>query len=124
MSDQIIQLSTFAIRDGKLRQFRDSIRKAVSFAKENGRQLLVEVFIDADSMRAHSLQIMPDSPSILRHWQLADPYISEVMESCDMLELQVFGQPSQEVLDGLASLPDQGVKLTVTPRFEGFSRWP
>lgn len=65
---------------------------------------------------------MPGSQANLRHRQLADPCFSEVMESSDLLELQYFGQPSQEVLGDLASLPQQGVRLSDTPRFEVFSR--
>ncbi|PLP60670.1 hypothetical protein CYK37_05990 [Mesorhizobium loti] len=122
MSQRIIQLSSFDIRPGKLEQFKEAIRKAVAFAEAQGPQLVVETFIDEDSLRAHSLQVMPSSEAILAHWKIADPHIREVMESCIMRRLDVYGEPNEEVMLGLLSLIEQGIPVTVTPAFVGFRR--
>ena len=118
MSRRIVQISSFDILPGKLEQFKDAIRKAVAFAEANGPQLVVETFVDDEAMRAHSLQIMPSSEAILEHWRIADPHIRDVMESCVMRRLDVYGQP----ILGLLSLIEQGVPVTITPGFVGFRR--
>lgn len=122
MSKRIVQLSSFDIRPGKLERFKQALRKAVAFAESQGPQLAVDTYIDEDSMRASSLQIMPSSEAVLAHWKMADPYIREVMESCIMRRLDVYGEPNEEVMLGLLSLVEQGVPVTVTPAFVGFSR--
>ena len=116
MSQRIVQLS------GKLESFKQAIRNAVTFAEAHGPQLVVETFIDEESMRANSLQILPSSEAVLAHWRLADPYIRDVMESCIMRRLDVYGEPNEEVMLGLLSLVEQGIPVTVTPGFVGFRR--
>lgn len=120
MSDRILQISTFDIRAGRLEAFKESVRKAVLFAEAEGPQLWVQTYIDEAEMRAHSCQIMADSEAILRHWRMSDPYISDVMETCVMRRLEIYGQPTDEVLRGLEPLKSQGVKVVVTPEFFGF----
>ena len=60
--------------------------------------------------------------AILQHWRIAAPHIRDVMESCGMRRLDVYGQPSEEVILGLLSLIEQGVPVTITPGFVGFRR--
>lgn len=120
MSDHIMQLSTFEIENGKLEVFKDSIEKAVTFAEENGPQLMVEVYIDEEDMRAHSCQIQPDSESILAHWEMSDPYIDDVMQNCTMKRLDVYGQPNDAVMEGLRELGEE-VRVTITPHLTGYS---
>lgn len=123
MSDRIMQLSTFEILPGRLEAFRESIRKAVAFAEARGPQLLVAVYVDEPGMRAYSCQIQPDSEAILAHWKMSDPYIKGVMDNCNMQRLDMYGEPSDEVIEGIRPLRDQGVEVSVTPGFVGFDRF-
>lgn len=110
------------IRDGHLDEFRAAIAKAVAFVREHGPQLMVEVFIDAEAMRAHSFQLYADDESVLKHWQLSDPYIREVMEHCTVERLQVFGEPGEQVRTGLRTPNGERFPTTITPRLTGFTR--
>lgn len=123
MSDTIMVINTMRIRDGELEEFRESVRKAVEFAEEHAPQLLVQVYIDEHAMLAQSFQIYPDSAAILRHWQLSDPYIQDVSQHMTPVRLDVYGQPSDEVLDGLRPFQEAGTEVTVTPRLVGFGRF-
>ena len=123
MSNRIMQLTTFEIHEGKLDAFKESIRKAVAFAEANGPQLLVEVYIDDQAMRAHSCQIQPDSEAILAHWRMSDPYIQAVMETCALTRVDIYGQPNDAVMAGMGPVSTQGVVRTVTPSFTGFGRF-
>lgn len=123
MSERIMQISTFDIDEGKLEPFKQSIAKAVAFAEAHGPQLLVEVYIDEGAMRAHSYQIMTNSEAILAQWKLSDPYIRGVMDNCRMRRLDIYGQPSLEVLQGLSPLKDEGVDVTITPSFAGYTHF-
>ena len=75
-SKLIMLVNTMEIREGRLAEFRESVERAVRFTEEHGPQLIVNVYIDEDNMRAQSVQLYPDSDAILTHWELSDPYIS------------------------------------------------
>ncbi|MGH3696180.1 MAG: hypothetical protein ACRDRX_19665 [Pseudonocardiaceae bacterium] len=61
-----------------------------------------------------------DFESVLMHWRLSDPYISKVIEHCTMEKFDVYGQPSEEVREGLNRLGES--LTTVKPRLVGFVR--
>lgn len=124
MSERIMLITSFDIHPGKLAAFNDAIAKAVAFARDHGPQLLVEVYIDDDALRAHSCQIQPDPAAILRHWQMADPHIAAVMDCCSMTRIEIFGTPGRAVLDGMEPLAREGVRIRITPGFTGFARFP
>lgn len=109
------------ITDGHLADYRGAIEAAVDFTRKNAPQLMVEIFLDEEHMRAHSFQLYPDSDAILAHWELSDPYIQAVNRHCSVVSLEVYGEPDGRVRDGLASV---GVEVPVTfhPRLAGFTR--
>ncbi|MEV2276512.1 hypothetical protein AB0I72_13060 [Nocardiopsis sp. NPDC049922] len=113
--------NTMRITEGHLEGFRRAIRRAVEFAEEHAPQLMVEVFLDEERMLAHSFQLYADSASVLEHWELSDPYIQDVMEHCSIHAFEVYGDPEQAVVDGIASSPFE-VPVTYRPRMTGFTR--
>lgn len=120
--DVILFRNTMRIREGHLDDFKRAIREAVDFVEQHGPQLMLQTFIDRQRMLAFSYQLYRDSESILRHWQLADPYISKVMEHCTVEDFQVHGPPSEAVLEGMRAMIDDG-RARVTPRLAGFVRF-
>ncbi|KAA5837225.1 hypothetical protein F1721_05345 [Saccharopolyspora hirsuta] len=112
----ILFRNTMRITDGHLEGYKSAIRKAVDFATEHGPQLMVEVFIDEDRMECTSFQLYADSDAVLRHWELADPYIQGVMEHCVVQDFEVFGNPDDRVRSGL------GPNVKFTPHLTGFHR--
>ncbi|WP_235883617.1 hypothetical protein [Saccharopolyspora elongata] len=111
------------IADGHLEGFRLAVRQAVEFVEEHGPQLMVDVFIDEEHMVAYSYQLYRDSDAILTHWQMSDPYIRGVMEHCTVRQFDVYGQPDEAVLEGVRSMANEGIPLTINPRFVGFARF-
>ncbi|QFG22055.1 hypothetical protein [Actinomadura sp. WMMB 499] len=124
MSDETILLfrNTMRITDGHLDEFRDAIARAVEFAERHGPQLMVQTFVDEERMLAHSFQLYRDSDAVRRHWELADPYIQDVMEHCRVEHFEVFGEPDAGVAAGLrSSLGDR--MPAFPPRAAGFLRF-
>lgn len=119
--EMILFRNTMQITEGHLEDFRRAIAEAVGFVEEHGPQLMVQTFIDEDRMLAFSYQLYRDSAAILRHWQLADPYISRVMEHCTVLDFQVHGDPGEAVLEGMRQMIEDG-RATISPRLAGFVR--
>ena len=124
MSVPIVFITTFQIENGALEKFKEAVRKSTDFLETNGPQLMAEVCIDENEMRAHGVQVHRDSESILAHWQLADPYMRDVMQYITTTRVDIYGQPNEAVIEGMRRLSSQGAIVSVTPRFVGFSRLP
>jgi hypothetical protein len=120
--EMLLFCNTMRITQGHLEGFKGTVREAVEFAEQHGPQLMVQTFIDEQQMLAYSFQLYRDSESVLVHWQLSDPYISKVMEHCTVEKFDVYGQPSEEVMEGLNRLGER--LTTVKPRLVGFVRLP
>lgn len=117
-------ITTSQIEDGALEKCKEAFRKSVDFLEANGPQLMAEVCIDEKEMRAYAIQVHRDSESILTHWQLADPYMRDVMQYLTTTRVDVYGKPNEAVMEGMRRLSSQGAVISVTPRFAGFSRIP
>ena len=124
MSVPIIFVTTFQIENGALEKFKEAVRKQMDFLETNGPQLAVELCIEENELRAHGVQVHRDSESILTHWQLADPYMRDVMQYITTTRVDIYGQPNEAVIEGMRRLSSQGAIISVTPRFVGFSRLP
>ncbi len=122
MSGPIIFVTTMRIEEGALEDFKEAARRSTEFLEAEGPQLMAQVFIEEEELRAHGLQVHRDSASILAHWQLADPYMREVMQHVTTTRVDIYGVPSEAVMEGMRRLSSQGAIVTATPRFAGFSR--
>ncbi len=123
MSEPIMLINTMQIEQGKLEDFEESVKNSLVFVEVNGPQLMVEVYVDEENMRAYSFQFYRDSESILSHWRMSDPYIRGVMEHIKVKRLDIYGQPDDAVMEGLWPFSEDGVIVSVTPHFAGFARF-
>lgn len=119
-ADRLLFRNTMHITPGHLEPFRRAVRRAVEFAERHGPQLLVDVFVDEEELTCTSFQLYADSDAVLRHWELSDPYIKEVMEHCTVGRFEVFGNPSDAVRAGLPPAVD-GTEVAITPRLTGYA---
>jgi hypothetical protein len=115
---RLIFRNTMKIAEGHLEQYRRAVVDAVAFAERHAPQVMVDVFIDERARTATSFQVYPDSDAVLRHWELSDPHIADVMRHCTVVAFEVFGEPSDEVRAGLGATPD--LPVTVLPRLVGY----
>jgi len=116
--ERLIFRNTMKITPGHLDEYRKAIVEAVEFAEHHAPQLMVDVFIDEEHLTATSFQIYADSAAVLRHWELSDPYIANVMKHCKVVAFEAFGEPSDDVRAGLGRTPEMPVK--VLPRLTGY----
>ncbi len=123
MSDSIMLINTMQIEQSKLEDFKQSVKNSLAFVEANGPQLMVEVYVDEKNLRAYSFQFYRDSESILSHWEMSDPYIRDVMEHITVKRLDIYGQPDDAVMEGVQPFSQDGVIVTVTPHFAGFTRF-
>jgi hypothetical protein len=52
VAESILLINTMRIERGKLEDFKVSVKNSLAFVQENGPQLLVEVYVDEENLRA------------------------------------------------------------------------
>ncbi len=124
MAVPMMFITTMAIEEGKLEAFKEAVAKSLAFLEENGPQVMAAVYIDEEQMIANGVQLHRDSESILLHWQLADPYMRDVMQYTTTKGVEIYGEPSEAVMAGMERLSSMGATVVVRSRLAGFSRLP
>lgn len=124
MTEPIVFITTMAIHEGTLEEFKEAVAKSMNFLEEKGPQMMASVHIDEEQMVANGFQVHRNSDSILQHWQLADPHMRNVMQYTTTKSVEVYGQPNDAVMAGMQRLASVGATIVVRPRLAGFSRFP
>lgn len=124
MTDSIAFITTMSIEQGHLEEFKAAVARSLAFLEANGPQVMASVYIDEEQMVAHGLQIHRDSASILRHWQLADPHMRDVMQHTTTNRVEIYGLPDEAVRSGMERLASAGASIIIRPPLAGFDRFP
>ncbi len=120
-SGPILLRNTMAFDRQHAADFKKAVVNAVEFAKKHAPQLMVQTYVDDEKGLCYSFQLYQDSDAILRHWQVSDSNIAEVMKYCVVRSLEVYGTPSDAVREGiLGSVGEANVSFT--PELVGFFR--
>ena len=102
-------------------EFKRAIVSAVEFAKQHAPQLMVQTYVDDKNGLCYSFQLFHDSGAVLRHWRVSDSSIADVMKYCVIRSMEVYGDPSKAVRDGILNAVGEAC-VCFTPALVGFSR--
>jgi hypothetical protein len=118
----ILLRNTMAFEQQHASEFKRAIINAVGFANQHAPQLMTQVYIDDERSLCYSFQLFQDSDAVLRHWQVSDPNITEVMKYCTIRSMEVYGSPSEAVRDGILNSIGEA-SVSFTPELTGFYRF-
>ena len=126
MSEPFIFIGTHTIREGKLEDFMKSCGQLVEVVEANEPRLIsFHLYVNEDGTEVTVVQVHPDADSMLFHMQVAREHISEAYQSTlDKTErIDVYGKPSDAVLEMFRQLAGSGVPLSVKAHhLGGFTR--
>lgn len=116
MVTPFIFIGTYAIKEGKLEDFKQYLRPFIDLLEVNEPRLLAfNVYINQDGTEATFVQVHPDAASMDFHMQVAREHIERA--SGEFLgastSIQVYGKPSDTVLEMTRQLAGAGVPLSV-----------
>lgn len=104
MSEPIISLDTSLIRVGRLVELKSAVAELVEFVRSNEpRPIVYEVYVDNTESRMTVVQVHPDSASMEYHMTVAGPAFAGFAELVTLSTLDVYGKPSEELLELLRS---------------------
>jgi hypothetical protein len=100
MSEPIISLDTSLIRVGRLDELKRAVGELVEFVRSNEpRPIVYEVYLDNTESRMTVVQVHPDSASMEYHMTVAGPAFAGFAELVTLSTLDVYGKPSEELLE-------------------------
>jgi quinol monooxygenase YgiN len=100
MSEPLISLDTSLIRDGGLDELKEAVAELVEFVRSNEpRPIAYEVYFDEAGSRMTVVQVHPDSASMEYHMAVAGPAFAGFAELITLSTLDVYGKPSEELLE-------------------------
>jgi quinol monooxygenase YgiN len=100
MSEPIISLDTSLISEGRLDELRMAVAELVDFVRSNEpRPIVYQVFFDQTGSRMTVVQVHPDSASMEFHMRVAGPAFAGFVELVTLSTLDVYGKPSEELLE-------------------------
>jgi quinol monooxygenase YgiN len=100
MSEPLISLDTSLIRDGRLAELKEAVAELVEFVRSNEPRLIAyEIYFDEAGSRMTVVQVHPDSASMEYHMTVAGPAFAGFAELITLTTLDVYGKPSEELLE-------------------------
>jgi quinol monooxygenase YgiN len=111
----IISLDTSLIRVGRLDELKRAVAELVEFVRSNEpRPIVYEVYVDDTGSRMTVVQVHPDSASMEYHMTVAGPAFAGFAELVTLSTLDVYGKPSEELLELLRRKVQMLGEATVT----------
>ena len=126
MTTPFIVIRTFTIKEGKLEGFKQFLRELFKFIETNEPRLLaINAYVNEDGTEVTFIQVHPDAASMELHEKVAHEYTERARREFlgATRSLQVYGKPSDVLLERTRQLAGTGVPLSVKPEdLGGFTR--
>lgn len=125
MTDPIYYIDRSDIREGKLTEVEEGMRDLAAFVEAREPQLIAyHFYIDESESTMTTVAVHPDSASMELHMELGGPRFRAFGALIRMRAIDVFGRPSQAVVDRLQQKAEMlgGGTVTLHTARAGFSR--
>lgn len=127
MAGPFIFINSFAIKEGKLEDFRTFLREFFKVVEANEPRLLaINAYVNEDGTEATFVQVYQDAASLEHHQQMAHAHTQRSRQFLGpTTSIQAYGQPSDLVLKRTRQHAVSGVPVSVKPEhLGGFTRVP
>ena len=126
MSEPIVYVDRSAIRSPDLSGLRAAVADLTEFVRVSEPQLLFYGFeIDGPAATMRVIAVHPDSESLATHLGIGGPSFRRVGAFIELQQIDVFGRPTAEVLEGLrqkAAMLGTGASVSVHELASSFER--
>lgn len=102
MSEVIVYVDQSAVRDGRLDELKAAMTDLVKFVDANEPDIQsYDVYFSEDDTRMTVVHTHADSASLAHHMEVAGPEFPPIGEFIDLEAIDVYGRPSEELVDQL-----------------------
>ena len=125
MSEPVVFISHFAVKEGALDELKRMSRAAVEGIRAGKpRTVLFLSYLDEEGGRISFLHAFPDADAMDQHFEGADERAAAAYEFIEPRGWEFYGKPSGRAMEGMrATAAKFGVPLVIEPEFNaGFLR--
>jgi hypothetical protein len=125
MSEPVVFISHFAVKEGALAELKRMSGAAVEGLREGKpRTVLFLSYLDDEGGRISFLHAFPNADAMDQHFEGADDRAAAAYEFIEPRGWEFYGKPSERAMEGMrATAAKFGVPLVVEPEFNaGFLR--
>ncbi|MFD7263626.1 hypothetical protein [Streptomyces sp. NPDC059874] len=125
MAEPIYYVDRSDIRDGKLAEAKEGMRELAAFVEANEPQLIAyHFFLDESDAVMTVVAVHPDSASMRLHMELGGPKFRAMGAFVRLRSIDVYGRPSEAVVDQLRQKAEYlgGGTVTLHTHQAGFAR--
>jgi quinol monooxygenase YgiN len=128
MAAPFIVIRTFTIKEGKLEGFKQFLREFFKIIEANEPRLLaINAYVNEEGTEVTFVHVHPDAASMEFHEKVAHEHTERAHKQFldATTSLQIYGKPSDVLLEKTRHLAGTGVPLSVKPEhLGGFTRLP
>lgn len=124
MSEAIVFISTHKIREGKLDSFREHIRKGAEVMKANKPHTVAFLpYLNEEGSEVSIVHVFPNAEAMAQHMEGVGERAQGAAAFLEFQLLEVYGSPSDEVLQVMKQAPESGVTFRLRPEhLSGYMR--
>lgn len=124
MSEPIVFISNQRVKEGKLEGYKHYYRQVAEQTKANKPGTVAHLaYINEEGSELSIIHIFPDAESMELHMIGVDELAKKAFDFIDIVSFEIYGKPSDAVLDMMMQIVGSGVGLSIKPqRIGGYIR--
>jgi len=117
MSEPIVFISNQRVKKGKLDGYKQYYRQVAEMTEANKPRTVAHLaYANEDGTAVSIVHIFPDAESMELHMLGVDELAKKAFEFMEIVSFEIYGRPSDIVLDMMMQIAGSGVALSIKPQ--------
>lgn len=125
MSEPIVFISKQRVKEGKLEGYKQYYRQVAEQAQANKPGTVAHLaYVNENGTELSIIHVFPDAESMELHMKGVDKLAKKAYEYVEIISFEIYGKPSDTVLNMMMQIAGAGVGLSIKPqRIGGYIRF-
>jgi hypothetical protein len=117
VSEPIVFISNQRIKVGKLDGYKQYYRQVAELTKATKPGTVAHLaYVSEDGTEASIIHIFPDAESMEQHMRGVGELAKKAFEFMEVVSFEIYGKPSDTVLETMTQIVASGVTLSIKPQ--------
>jgi quinol monooxygenase YgiN len=117
MSEPIVFISNQRIKEGKLDEYTQAYRQVAELTEANKPGTVAHLaYVNEDGTEMSIVHVFPDAESMELHMQGVDELAKKAFQFMEIVSFEIYGKPSDTVLETMKKIVGSGVTLNIKPQ--------
>ena len=120
MSEPIIFISNQRVKEGKLEGYKHYYRQVAEQAKADKPGTIAHIaYHNEEGTELSIIHIFPDAEAMELHMKGVDELAKKAFEYVEILSFEIYGKPTETVLEGMMQIVGSGITVNIRPQLVG-----